>query len=131
MVEATQDARLSISLTQHSNRVDACQAYIRSQLHAGWSLLRAKYDDGGYSGGNTDRPGLQRLLDDVQAEKIDVIAVYKVDRLTRSLADFVKLVELFDKHNVGRLPHGIGVTRLTDLPLEWSRQHEMLGLPAQ
>jgi len=58
---------------------DACQAYIRSQLHAGWSLLRAKYDDGGYSGGNTDRPGLQRLLDDVQAEKIDVIVVYKVE----------------------------------------------------
>jgi site-specific DNA recombinase len=79
---------------------DACQAYSRSQLHAGWSLLRAKYDDGGYSGGNTDRPGLQRLLDDVQAEKIDVIVVYKVDRLTRALADFAKLVELFDKHNV-------------------------------
>jgi DNA invertase Pin-like site-specific DNA recombinase len=79
---------------------DACQAYIRSQLHGGWSLLRAKYDDGGYSGADTDRPGLQRLLDDVQAEKIDVIVVYKVDRLTRSLADFAKLVELFDKHNV-------------------------------
>jgi len=63
-------------------------------------LLRAKYDDGGYSGGNTDRPGLQRLLEDVQAEKIDVIVVYKVDRLTRSLADFAKLVELFDKHSV-------------------------------
>jgi site-specific DNA recombinase len=79
---------------------DACLSYIRSQLHAGWSLVRAKYDDGGYSGGNTDRPGLQRLLDDVQTEKIDVIVVYKVDRLTRSLADFAKLVELFDKHNV-------------------------------
>src|SRR5215471_3158734 len=79
---------------------DACQAYVRSQLHAGWDLVRAKYDDGGYSGGNTDRPGLQRLLDDVQAEKVDVIVVYKVDRLTRSLADFAKLVELFDQHNV-------------------------------
>src|SRR5262249_45947613 len=79
---------------------DACQAYIRSQLHGGWSLLRAKYDDGGYSGGNTDRPGLRRLLGDVQAQKIDVIGVYKVDRLTRSLADFAKLVELFDRHNV-------------------------------
>jgi DNA invertase Pin-like site-specific DNA recombinase len=63
-------------------------------------LVRAKYDDGGYSGGNTDRPGLQRLLDDVQAERIDVMVVYKVDRLTRSLADFAKLIELFDKHNV-------------------------------
>src|ERR1700722_15528481 len=67
---------------------DASQAYIRSQTHAGWTLLRAKYDDGGFSGGNTDRPGLQRLLEDVRAGKIDVIVVYKVDRLTRSLADF-------------------------------------------
>jgi site-specific DNA recombinase len=79
---------------------DAAQAYIRSQAHAGWTLLRTKYDDGGFSGGNTDRPALQRLLDDVRAGKIDVIVVYKVDRLTRSLADFAKLVELFDQHNV-------------------------------
>ena len=79
---------------------DASQAYIRSQAHAGWTLLRGKYDDGGFSGGNTDRPALQRLLEDVRAGKIDVIVVYKVDRLTRSLADFAKLVELFDKHNV-------------------------------
>jgi len=79
---------------------DAAQAYIRSQAHAGWTLLRAKYDDGGFSGGNTDRPALQRLLDDVRAGKIDVIVVYKVDRLTRSLADFAKLVELFDHHSV-------------------------------
>src|SRR5712691_4858848 len=79
---------------------DASQAYIRSQAHAGWSLLRAKYDDGGFSGGNTDRPALQRLLEDVGAGKIDIIVVYKVDRLTRSLADFAKLVELFDKHDV-------------------------------
>ena len=62
--------------------------------------VRGKYDDGGFSGGNTDRPALQRLLEDVQAGKVDVIVVYKVDRLTRSLADFAKLVELFDKHNV-------------------------------
>jgi len=79
---------------------DASQAYIRSQAHAGWTLLRAKYDDGGFSGGNTDRPALQRLLEDVRAGKVDVIVVYKVDRLTRSLADFAKLVELFDAHNV-------------------------------
>ena len=79
---------------------DASQAYIRSQAHAGWTMLRSKYDDGGFSGGNTDRPALQRLLDDVRAGKIDVIVVYKVDRLTRSLADFAKLVELFDKHDV-------------------------------
>jgi site-specific DNA recombinase len=79
---------------------DASEAYIRSQAHAGWTLLRAKYEDGGFSGGNTDRPALRRLLDDVRAGKVDVIVVYKVDRLTRSLADFAKLVELFDKHNV-------------------------------
>ena len=91
-------------LEQDFNSLDAqyeaSQAYIRSQAHAGWTLLRAKYDDGGFSGGDTDRPALQRLLADVQAGKIDVIVVYKVDRLTRSLADFAKLVELFDKHNV-------------------------------
>lgn len=79
---------------------DASQAYIRSQAHAGWTPVRGKYDDGGFSGGNTDRPALQRLLDDVGAGKVDVIVVYKVDRLTRSLADFAKLVELFDKHDV-------------------------------
>jgi site-specific DNA recombinase len=79
---------------------DACQAYIRSQAHADWTPMRARYDDGGFSGGNTDRPALQRLLSDVRAGKLDVIVVYKVDRLTRSLADFAKLVELFDRHGV-------------------------------
>src|SRR5207245_11502936 len=79
---------------------DASQAYIRSQAHAGWSLLRAKYDDGGFSGGNTDRPALQRLLEDVRAGRVDVIVVYKVDRLTRSLPAFARVVELFDRHNV-------------------------------
>ena len=79
---------------------DAASAYIKSQAHAGWALIRSRYDDGGYSGGSTDRPDLQRLLDDIRARKIDVIVVYKVDRLTRSLADFAKLVELFDAHGV-------------------------------
>src|SRR5258706_5526038 len=75
-------------------------AYIKSQAHAGWTLIRSRYDDGGYSGGSTDRPDLQKLLDDIRARKIDVIVVYKVDRLTLSLADFAKLVELFDAHGV-------------------------------
>jgi site-specific DNA recombinase len=79
---------------------DAASAYIRSQTHAGWTLIQSRYDDGGYSGGSTDRPDLQRLLDDIRARKLDVIVVYKVDRLTRSLADFAKLVELFDAHGV-------------------------------
>src|SRR6478736_3135324 len=79
---------------------DASEAYIRSQAHAGWTLVRTRYDDGGFSGGSTDRPALQRLLDDIRARRINVIVVYKVDRLTRSLADFAKLVELFDAHGV-------------------------------
>lgn len=91
-------------LDQDFNSLDAqseaSQAYIKSQAHAGWALLKTKYDDGGFSGGNTDRPALQQLLEDVRAGKIDIIVVYKVDRLTRSLADFAKLVELFDKQNV-------------------------------
>jgi DNA invertase Pin-like site-specific DNA recombinase len=79
---------------------DASSAYIKSQAHAGWTLLRSRYDDGGYSGGSTERPNLQRLMQDVRDRKIDVIVVYKVDRLTRSLADFAKLVELFDAYGV-------------------------------
>ncbi len=80
------------------NQREASEAYIRSQAHEGWKLARERYDDGGYSGGRMDRPGLLRLIDDVRAKRIDVIVVYKVDRLTRSLADFAKLVELFDAH---------------------------------
>jgi DNA invertase Pin-like site-specific DNA recombinase len=79
---------------------DAASAYIRSQAHARWMLVRTRYDDGGFSGGSTDRPALQQLLADVRARKVQVIVVYKVDRLTRSLADFAKLVELFDAHGV-------------------------------
>src|SRR4029077_11068342 len=79
---------------------DAASAYIKSQAHAGWALIRSRYDDGGYSGGSTDRPNLQQLLEDVRSRKIDVVVVYKVDRLTRSLADFAKLVELFDAYDV-------------------------------
>jgi len=75
---------------------EACSAYIMSQRHEGWTLVPEIYDDGGYSGGSMDRPGLQHLLADVQAGKVDVIVVYKVDRLTRSLADFAKMVEILD-----------------------------------
>src|SRR5664279_2808715 len=82
------------------SQYDAASAYIKRQAHAGWTLIRSRYDDGGYSGGSTDRPDLQQLLDDIRVRKVDVIVVYKVDRLTRSLADFAKLVELFDAHGV-------------------------------
>ena len=79
---------------------EACEAYIKSQAHEGWRLVDERYDDGAFSGASLDRPALQQLLTEVRAGRIDVIAVYKVDRLTRSLADFAKLVELFDAHSV-------------------------------
>jgi DNA invertase Pin-like site-specific DNA recombinase len=94
------DAGLDQEFNSLDAQYDASEAYIRSQAHAGWTLIRMRYDDGGFSGGSTDRPALQKLLDDVKARKINVIVVYKVDRLTRSLADFAKLVELFDAHGV-------------------------------
>jgi predicted site-specific integrase-resolvase len=91
-------------LEQDFNSLDAqreaSEAYIKSQAHEGWRLIGNHYDDGGFSGGSMVRPALQKLLIDVQARRIDVIVVYKVDRLTRSLADFAKLVEAFDAHGV-------------------------------
>ena len=91
-------------LEQDFNSLDAqreaAEAYVKSQAHEGWKPLRDRFDDGGYSGGSMERPALQRLLEFVKTERIDVIVVYKVDRLTRSLADFAKLVELFDAHKV-------------------------------
>jgi DNA invertase Pin-like site-specific DNA recombinase len=83
----------------HAQR-DACEAYIRSQAGEGWKLLAGAYDDGGISGGTMDRPGLKQLLADVEAGRIDVVVVYKVDRLTRSLTDFAKIVDAFDKAGV-------------------------------
>ena len=79
--------------------VEACEAYIKSQAHEGWRLVPDPFDDGAFSGGSLDRPALQKLLSEIKANKIDVIVVYKVDRLTRSLSDFAKLVELFDAHS--------------------------------
>ena len=79
---------------------EACEAYIKSQAHEGWRLIAGRFDDGGLSGASLERAALQSLLDQVRARKIDIIVVYKVDRLTRSLADFAKLVELFDEYGV-------------------------------
>ena len=79
---------------------EACAAFIQSQKHEGWTVLPTLYDDGGYSGGTMERPALQRLLADIEAGRIDVIVVYKVDRLTRALSDFAKLVEIFDRRGV-------------------------------
>ena len=91
-------------LEQEFNSLDAqreaCEAYIKSQAHEGWRLIPSRYDDGAFSGASLDRPALQKLLAEVRSGEIDIIVVYKVDRLTRSLADFAKLVELFDQHAV-------------------------------
>jgi DNA invertase Pin-like site-specific DNA recombinase len=91
-------------LEQSFNSLDAqreaCQAYILSQRQEGWRAINADYDDGGYSGGSMERPGLKRLMADIEARKVDTVVVYKVDRLTRSLADFAKMVEAFDARGV-------------------------------
>ena len=79
---------------------DACEAFVVSQRAEGWLLVPARYDDGGFTGGNIDRPALQRLLGDIERGEVDVIVVYKIDRLSRSLMDFARLVETFDAHGV-------------------------------
>jgi len=83
----------------HAQR-EACEAYVKSQVGEGWALIRTIYDDGGYSGGSMDRPALQSLLSEIDGGHVDVVVVYKVDRLTRSLTDFAKIVERFDKRGV-------------------------------
>ncbi|MBS0189660.1 MAG: recombinase family protein [Planctomycetes bacterium] len=91
-------------LEQAFNSLDAQREagrdYIRSQKHQGWIAISGSYDDGGYSGGSTERPGLQKLLEDIRARRVDVVLVYKVDRLSRSLVDFARLMQIFDEHNV-------------------------------
>jgi DNA invertase Pin-like site-specific DNA recombinase len=99
-------------LEQDFNSLDAqreaAESYIKSQAHEGWRLLKTCYDDGGLSGGTLERPALQTLLADIRARKVDIAVVYKLDRLTRSLADFAKLVEVFEAHGepprVRRMP---------------------------
>jgi site-specific DNA recombinase len=91
-------------LEQEFNSLDAqresAEAFIRSQAHEGWTWLATRYDDGGFTGGNMERPALQRLLADIQAGKIDCVVCYKVDRLSRSLLDFAKMMETFEQHGV-------------------------------
>ena len=91
-------------LEKEFNSLDAqresCEAYITSQRAEGWVLVPDRYDDGGVSGGTLERPALQRLLGDIERDRIDVVVVYKIDRLSRSLMHFSKLVEAFDAHNV-------------------------------
>src|SRR5207237_359484 len=91
---------LDLAFTSLDAQREACEAYVRSQQHEGWRLLPERYDDGGLSGASLARPALQALLTNVRERKVDMVLVYKVDRLTRSLADFAKLIELFDAHAV-------------------------------
>ena len=104
-------------LEQEFNSLDAqreaCEAYIVSQRHAGWVALADMYDDGGLSGGTMERPALKRLLEDIKASKVQTVVVYKVDRLTRSLADFAKIVDIFDAHNASfvSVPYGRRLAR--------------------
>lgn len=90
-------------LEQDFNSLDAqreaCEAYIKSQQHEGWILLKKQYNDGGFSGGTLERPAIKELFKDIEASEVDIVVVYKVDRLTRSLMDFSKIVELFDNHS--------------------------------
>jgi len=89
-------------LEQNFNSLDAqreaCEAYIKSQMHEGWFLLDKQYNDGGFSGGTMERPAFKELLKDIENDKIDIVVVYKVDRLTRSLMDFSKIIDVFDRH---------------------------------
>ncbi len=100
----------------HAQR-EACEAFVKSQAGEGWRLIKTAYDDGGLSGGTMERPALQRLLADIRQKLIDVVVVYKVDRLTRSLADFAKMVEVFDAHGVSF----VAVTQQFNTPTSMGR----------
>ncbi len=91
---------LDLAFTSLDAQREACEAYIKSQASQGWRLIPKPYDDAAFSGGNLERPALKELLADIAAGQVDVVVVYKIDRLTRSLADFARLVELFDAHSV-------------------------------
>src|SRR5512144_3196251 len=91
------DERLDMEFTSLDAQREAGLAYIQSQKHEGWILVGDRYDDGGFSGGSMERPALQRLLRDVERGVIDVLVVYKVDRLSRALTDFARIVETFER----------------------------------
>src|ERR1700723_3572639 len=109
---------------------EACEAFIDSQRHEGWVCLRAAYDDGGFSGATMDRPALQQLLADITAGRVDIVVVYKIDRLTRSLADFAKIVEIIGE----RIRDKIAASKKKGMwmggvpPLGYSAQDRKLGV---
>ena len=94
------DERLDQSFNSIDAQREAGHAFIKSQSHEGWIAVADNYDDGGFSGGNMDRPALRRLMADIEAGKVDIVVVYKIDRLSRSLADFARMVDVFDRHRV-------------------------------
>ena len=94
------DEGLSMEFNSLDAQREAAEAYVASQKHEGWVVLPDRYDDGGFTGGNTERPGLRRLMADIEAGRIDCVIVYKVDRLSRSLLDFARLMDTFDKYGV-------------------------------
>ena len=94
------DERLDQSFNSIDAQKEAGQAFIASQRAEGWIAAADDYDDGGFSGGNMDRPALKRLMADIEAGKVDIVVVYKIDRLSRSLADFARMVDVFDRHRV-------------------------------
>jgi DNA invertase Pin-like site-specific DNA recombinase len=94
------DERLDQSFNSIDAQREAGHAFIKSQSHEGWIAVADDYEDGGYSGGNMDRPALRRLMADIEAGKVDIVVVYKIDRLSRSLADFARMVDVFDRHRV-------------------------------
>ena len=94
------DENLNLDYNSLHAQRDAGEAYIASQKHAGWECLPEQYDDGGFSGGTVDRPAFQRLMADVEEGRVDCIVVYKIDRLSRSLVDFARIMEVLERHNV-------------------------------
>ena len=94
------DEGLDMDFNSLDAQREAGEAYVASQKSQGWVCLDDRYDDGGWSGGNLDRPALERLMADIEAGRVDCVVIYKVDRLSRSLLDFARLVEVFDKHGV-------------------------------
>ncbi|MBM3363337.1 MAG: recombinase family protein [Betaproteobacteria bacterium] len=94
------DERLDQSFNSIDAQKEAGHAFIKSQSHEGWIAVADDYDDGGFSGGNMERPALRRLMADIEAGKVDIVVVYKIDRLSRSLADFARMVDVFDRHRV-------------------------------
>src|ERR1700719_1654994 len=91
---------ISVKFNSLDAQREACEAYVASQRAEGWILVPDRYDDGGFSGGTLERPALKRLRADIEASKVDVVVVFRIDRLSRSLMDFSRLVEVFDQHKV-------------------------------